>query len=90
VLYDKHPLSNYSKVLKVWIDGHQYFDRDQDLKGRVRLAAGKKDLLDKEKAAEDAAKRQNGPAGKGPDGTNATPPDKKPDAPPESRKEGAR
>ena len=31
VLFDQHPLSNYSKALKVWIDGHEYFDRDKDL-----------------------------------------------------------
>src|SRR5437870_2066779 len=30
VLFDKHPLSTYSKALKVWIDGHEYFDRDKD------------------------------------------------------------
>ena len=34
LLYDGNPLSNESKVLKVWIDGHQYFDRDQDLAAR--------------------------------------------------------
>lgn len=81
VLYDKHPLSNYSRVLKVWIDGTQYFDRDQDLKDRVQLAARKKELLDKEKAAEDAAKRQNGPGGRGSGGKPTGPPEKKPDTP---------
>ena len=60
VLYDKHPLSNYAKVLKVWIDGHQYFDRDQDLQNRVKLAAEKKELMDKEKAAEEAARPARG------------------------------
>jgi imidazolonepropionase-like amidohydrolase len=92
VLYDKHPLSNYSKVQKVWIDGHQYFDRDQDLKDRAQFAAKKKDLLDKEKAAEDAAKRQNAPGGRGgPGEKNPGAPDKKPDtANPEPPKEGAR
>jgi imidazolonepropionase-like amidohydrolase len=34
LLYDGPPLSNFSKVVKVWIDGHQYFDRDQDIAGR--------------------------------------------------------
>jgi imidazolonepropionase-like amidohydrolase len=59
VLYDKHPLSNYAKVLKVWIDGHQYFDRDQDLKDREKLAARKKELIEKEKAAEEAARKKS-------------------------------
>jgi imidazolonepropionase-like amidohydrolase len=58
VLYDKHPLSNYSKVLKVWIDGHPYFDLDQDLKDRITLADRKNDLIAKEKAEEDTAKKK--------------------------------
>jgi imidazolonepropionase-like amidohydrolase len=58
VLYDHDPLSNYSKVLKVWIDGHQYFDRDQDLKDRDTLADRKKQLIAKEKADDEAAKKK--------------------------------
>ncbi len=50
VLFDGHPLSNYSKVLKVWIDGHQYFDRDQDIQARAAFEAKKKSLMEKEKA----------------------------------------
>lgn len=50
VLFDKHPLSNYSKALKVWIDGHEYFDRDKDLETRPRFEQQKKTLLDKENA----------------------------------------
>ena len=34
LLYDGPPLSNFSKVLKVWIDGHEYFDRDRDIAQR--------------------------------------------------------
>jgi imidazolonepropionase-like amidohydrolase len=48
VLFDKHPLSNYSKPLKVWIDGHEYFDRDKDLESRPKFLQEKKRLLDKE------------------------------------------
>ena len=48
VLFDKHPLSNASKPLKVWIDGHEYFDRDKDLETRPKFQADKKNLLDKE------------------------------------------
>ncbi len=50
VLFDKHPLSNYSKALKVWIDGHEYFDRDKDLETRPKFEQQKKALLDKENA----------------------------------------
>ncbi len=50
VLFDKHPLSNYSKALKVWIDGHEYFDRDRDLETRPKFEQEKKTLLDKENA----------------------------------------
>ncbi len=55
VLFDKDPLDNYSKVLKVWIDGHEYFDRDKDLAMREVLAKKKKDLEQKENAAAKAA-----------------------------------
>ncbi len=49
-LFDQDPLSNYSKCLKVWIDGHEYFDRDKDLETRPKFNEQKKSLLDKEKA----------------------------------------
>lgn len=49
-LFDKDPLSNYSKALKVWIDGHEYFDRDKDLETRPKFQQEKKILLDKENA----------------------------------------
>ncbi len=49
VLYDKHPLSNYTKVQKVIIDGSLYFDRDKDLSERAVAAARKKALLDKQR-----------------------------------------
>lgn len=49
-LFDQDPLSNYSKCLKVWIDGHEYFDRDKDLETRAKFEEQKKQLLDKEKA----------------------------------------
>jgi len=50
VLFDKHPLSGYSKPLKVWIDGHEYFDRDKDLETRPEFERRKKALEDKENA----------------------------------------
>jgi imidazolonepropionase-like amidohydrolase len=47
LLYDAHPLSNFSKVEKVWIDGHEYFDRDNDIEARPKKAVEKKALTDK-------------------------------------------
>jgi imidazolonepropionase-like amidohydrolase len=47
LLYDGHPLSNFSKVLKVWIDGHEYFDRDRDIGGRPKREIEKKALESK-------------------------------------------
>jgi len=49
VMYDKHPLSNYTKVQKVIIDGDLYFDRDKDSSERAVKAARKKALLDKQR-----------------------------------------
>lgn len=48
-LFDQDPLSNFSKCLKVWIDGHEYFDREKDLETRPKFNEQKKQLLDKEK-----------------------------------------
>jgi len=76
VLFDLHPLSNYAKVLKVWIDGQQYFDRDQDLAQREQKAKLKQELMDKEKAAEDAAKPKGG--GKGGSNQEQKPTESKP------------
>jgi imidazolonepropionase-like amidohydrolase len=58
VIYDKDPLSEYSKVQKVLIDGNKYFDRDLDVSGRPMQEAEKKKLMDKEKAEADAQKKQ--------------------------------
>ncbi len=45
-IYDKHPLSNYAKVQKVYIDGEVYFDRDKELAGRAEKEARRKALLE--------------------------------------------
>ncbi len=50
VVYDKDPLSEYSKVQKVLIDGNKYFDRDQDVSGRAASEKERQRLIDKEKA----------------------------------------
>jgi imidazolonepropionase-like amidohydrolase len=49
VLYDRHPLSNYSKVQRVWIDGQVYFDRDADLSGRAGRDSRRKALEEKQR-----------------------------------------
>ena len=48
-LFDKHPLSNFAKVRKVFIDGEIYFDRDADLAARPEREATKKTLLERQK-----------------------------------------
>ncbi|MDE3194698.1 MAG: amidohydrolase family protein [Acidobacteriota bacterium] len=68
LLYDGDPLSNFSKVLKVWIDGHEYFDIDKDEEGRAAKEAEKKGLISKAAAEQ----RQNG-GGRGSGGGNAAP-----------------
>ncbi len=62
VIYDKDPLSMYSKVEKVFIDGTQYFDREKDLEERPKQDAKKKGLLEKDKATE----KRNAPQGRRP------------------------
>jgi imidazolonepropionase-like amidohydrolase len=48
-IFDKHPLSNYAKVEKVFIDGQLYFDREKDLSERPGKEQEKKTLIEKEK-----------------------------------------
>jgi len=48
-IFDKHPLSNFAKVEKVFVDGQLYFDRNNDLAERAAREAEKKKLTDKEK-----------------------------------------
>lgn len=52
VIFDKNPLSMYSKVEKVFIEGKQYFDRDNDITERPKVEAQKNGLMQKEKEAE--------------------------------------
>ena len=56
-LFDKHPLSNYAKVEKVFVDGTEYFDRERDVTERAKKEADKKALLDKEKQSEQQQRR---------------------------------
>ena len=67
VIFDKHPLSTYAKVQKVFIDGTMYFDRDKDLSERAGAEQRKQTLLQKEKEQDrrglgvPGAKRPEGP-----------------------------
>ncbi len=69
VLFDKDPLSNFSKPEKVWIDGHQYFDRAKDLETRPDFEKKKKVLQDKEAAAATQGRRRPGAGGAEPNPT---------------------
>ena len=60
VIYDKHPLSNYAKVQKVFIDGQVYFDRDKDMSDRAVKAERRKMLAEKHKAAAGPARPAGG------------------------------
>jgi imidazolonepropionase-like amidohydrolase len=60
VIYDKFPLSDYAKVLKVLIDGKVYFDRDHEVSARPAKQAEKQKLIDKE---HDKEKQQRAPQG---------------------------
>lgn len=52
VFFDRHPLSNYAKVLRVMIEGQIYFDRDRDMSRRAELEARKKALLERARERE--------------------------------------
>jgi imidazolonepropionase-like amidohydrolase len=66
LLYDGDPLSNFSKVLKVWVDGHEYFDRDQDIDGRPKKESEKKSLITKAAAEQRSAGGRGGASTGGP------------------------
>jgi imidazolonepropionase-like amidohydrolase len=66
VLYDKHPLSTYAKVQKVFIDGTVYFDRDKDVSERNRRDLEKQRILDKEKKEREEQMKKLGPPARKP------------------------
>ena len=57
VIFNHHPLSVYAVAQKVFIDGHLYFDRQQDLARRAEDAKERKALIEKEKKAAEAEKK---------------------------------
>jgi imidazolonepropionase-like amidohydrolase len=66
VVYDQHPLSTFTKVEKVFIDGQLYFDRDKDIADRPARELEKKQLITK--AAEEQKKNAPQPGGRRPGG----------------------
>jgi imidazolonepropionase-like amidohydrolase len=65
VIYDKHPLSDYSKVQKVLIDGTVYFDRDKDVSAQAARAAEKQKLVEKLKQQQPQTGGRGGRGGRG-------------------------
>lgn len=62
-MFDGHPLSNYAKVQKVFVDGQLYFDRQKDLAQRTERESRRKALLDKQRRQrEEDSKRVDTPA----------------------------
>jgi adenine deaminase len=57
-IYNANPLSVYAVVQKTLIDGQVYFDREKDISARAAIEKERKDLLDKEKKAEEDAKNE--------------------------------
>jgi imidazolonepropionase-like amidohydrolase len=49
VLFDRHPLSNFSKVEKVYVDGNLTFERERDERERVTIQLRKKALEEKQR-----------------------------------------
>ncbi|CAN5777996.1 amidohydrolase family protein [soil metagenome] len=47
VIWNGHPLSNYSRVNQTWIEGRKYFDRDGDAEAQIHFAAQREALVQK-------------------------------------------
>ncbi|CAA9245958.1 MAG: Secreted enzyme, contains two amidohydrolase related domains [uncultured Chthoniobacterales bacterium] len=47
VIWNGHPLSNYTRVNQTWIDGRKYFDRADDMEARKSFAAQREALVQK-------------------------------------------
>ena len=62
VIWNGHPLSNYTRVDQTWIDGRKYFDRAEDIAARKSLAAQREALVQKALAerVKELAKGKNG------------------------------
>jgi len=62
VVFDKDPLSAFTKVQKVMIDGTIYFDRDTEISAHAAKEAEKQKLIDKEKQGPGRAAPSAAPA----------------------------
>jgi imidazolonepropionase-like amidohydrolase len=60
VVYKNHPLSTYSMVEKVFIDGQVYFDREADIARRAEIQKEKEALKAKERGDQRPAPRRGG------------------------------
>lgn len=47
VIWNGHPLSNYTHANQTWIDGRKYFDRAEDIEARKSFAAQREALVQK-------------------------------------------
>ncbi|HSH37803.1 MAG TPA: amidohydrolase, partial [Chthoniobacterales bacterium] len=47
VIWNGHPLSNYTHATQTWIDGRKYFDRTEDMEARKNFAAQRDALIQK-------------------------------------------
>ncbi|GBC78394.1 D-hydantoinase [bacterium HR08] len=61
VIYSGHPLSVYSIVEKVFIDGQLYFDREADLARRAEIQKEKEALKARERGGERRSERRGRP-----------------------------
>jgi adenine deaminase len=49
VIWNKHPLSTYAIVDRVYIDGQRYYDRQDDARHQAELAKEKEALINSER-----------------------------------------
>jgi len=62
VLYNQYPLSVYAVPESVYIDGELYFSRAKDLERQAAIEAEKKELMEKEKPAQNEGRKKKGGA----------------------------
>lgn len=59
VVWNNHPLSSYAQVQQTWIEGHKYFDREQDIAQRQVLEQEHQALIQQVLAEGSEARRGN-------------------------------
>ena len=75
VIWNGHPLSNYTRVNQTWIEGRKYFDRTEDAEARKTFTAQREALVQKAlvERVKDLGKPKEGDDKK-PDDKDAKPP----------------